>query len=362
MATQITYQSCFDDDFIPATRLREVEATTDSDKVTAVLYLRGANGDEQVYYVVLYAVDGKVTLYSLDELINDSLRARGLAMGEFNLRFADATQSFTAIYCEQEPPADWEEALYPLTPTSVRRVHADSTIAFSVAQYAAERPWIISVVGLSAETGRIVSCQRESYAQPANGSVWVEFKVWDILKWALYGSDGSSLPPFSRVSYISIEYWGEQQLYYLTPAAAYLTFRFRNAFNCVEYIDVVGVMSSKLDISRNEAVCGGIVTQYDRTVRREYTVETEAVPDNEAELMSQFLASHSVELVLPSGECRVIIADVSWEPSSDDAKLSSAKFTWSFADTRQRSFASDFKGIMPTRRSIFTSQFAPVYE
>lgn len=363
MATEIIYQQCFVDDFIPASRLRIVEAATTEESLVAVLYcINSAGAEEQVYWATLLAVNGRVELLGFDALLLDVMYARGVATAGFRLRMGEAEQRFNALYCDMSLSERWDAGLSFLTPALVRRVHCDSVLSVSSAYIDGLKPWAIRVQGISARTGCITVLSTERYSVPAQDENWVEFRVWDILEWAMGLTDDPPAETLKTVSAISVERGSMQQLFYLSQSDAYLTFRFRNSFNCPEYIDVVGKMESKLDVSRSEAVCGGVRTQYDREVSREFTVESEAFPYEEIELVSQFLASGKVQLVLPDGYYDVVIHDISWSPSTDGSSLSSAKFTWSFADQRRISLESNFMGIMPQRRNIFTYQFSPAYE
>lgn len=241
----------------------------------------------------------------------------------------------------------------------VQRVHQDSIIAIAAYNHGSAFPFVIKAVGHAEADNRLVVVEK-SVQQTFNGVVY--FHVADIILWALNKTEDEVGTDLRDVMYFSIEYAGIQKMCYIVPAPAYLTFSFRNAFNVEEFIDVVGVMTTKTNVSRDIAVCNGTSKQYDRTIERTYQVQTEALTPDEVKIFEQFLASHHVSLWLDSDDFGVIITDHTCEPSSADDSLSTIKFTWRFDDNRPHVFDSLMDGVMPNRRQIFNDTFTPEYE
>jgi len=179
------------------------------------------------------------------------------------------------------------------------------------------------------------------------------FNVSDIVRQA---------DALEKVIYFSAEYAGRQLMCYITPAPAYLTFRFRNIFNVPELIDIEGSMVTKSETSRKKAVCAGDIVQYDRRTDRTYQFATGPLTADEAESLAQLLSSHSLELYADGLFHDVVIEDCNYEDSTEDNDLTTVKFTWRFKGSRPVKFNSGLFGIQPSSRNIFSDQYSPEYE
>lgn len=343
--------------------MTNVRATTDKNKIEVSLSCEsGAGGDIETFYsTTLYAFDNVVELSDVGTLIEEYFRLRHKVAAMITICFDNVSMDVHFLYCEYAMPEWFDVSNTFFLASMAQRVHQDSTITIAAYNHGLANDFIIKAVGQHTYDDDLGVVTRR-VQRSLNNESSTYFSVAEIIKWALNMSDEEAGDELRDVKYFSIEYAGVQKMFFIVPAPAYLTFSFRNIFNVEEFIDVVGEITTKTEVSRDTAVCNGRSKQYDRNVSRTYDVQTEPLTSEEIAVFEQFLASHEVLMYLEGTDWDVIITDHTCEPSSADDKLTTVKFTWRFADKRPRLFDSAFNGIMPTRRSIFSDQFSPEYE
>lgn len=341
--------------------VRTIAATTDKDKVDVVVSGKYSVGDSpvQFYKTTLYAYNGKVELGDVGSLIEEYFRQHNRVAGGIEFRFDDVPLFGTFLYCENAVQKEFDPVNSLLLAAPAQRVHPDSTISFALLSDQNNIPLTVKVVGHLADGEIYISTA--NYSRPVSNYT-ATLDVASIIQKAMKTSADSPSKPLADVAYISVEYNAFQKLFFVVPAPQYLTFTFRNIYNVVEYIDIVGVMTAKTEISRETAICNGMATQYDRSVSRSFQVETEAIPVEEIPMFEQFLASHEVVLEYDGARYPVIISEETCEPSDDDGSLPTFKFTWRFADSRPYIFAPLMSGIMPSRRNVFDEKYSPEYD
>lgn len=363
MATQFL-QSYFDGmQYVLTSDISSLRASTDKKRIDVSMTCdNGLDGCIETFYASsLYAFDNVVELPDAGSLIEEYFRLRNKVIDTVTIVFDDISVDVNCLYCEYAMPEGFNPENSFFIAAAAQRVHQDSTVAIAAVSRGDSVPFAIKAVGHSLSDGGLCAVEK-SVVQPFNQECTTYFRVADVIQLALDNSDNSTAEPLRDVLYFSIDYAGIQKMCFIVPAPAYLTFSFRNAFNVEESLDVVGVMTTKTEVSRDVVVCGGHSIQYDRAIARTYQVQTEPLPQEEVCIFEQFLASHRVSLRLDDYECDIIIADHTCEPSSDDESLATVKFTWRFAGQRPRIFASLMDGTMPSRRKIFDDTFSPEYE
>lgn len=363
MATQFDSTALEGMQYNLTSNVSEISASTDKDRIDVSLSCENGRGDEpETFYATsLYAYNGRVQLDDVGALVEEYFRMRDKVADTITIAFDDVSMDVHFLYCEYTmPPSFMAEKNFFLAATA-QRVHQDSIVAIATVNHGSAYPFVIKAVGHAAGSDDLAVVE-QSVQKDFNAQSTVYFNVSRILQWALGQSENPPEEPLRDVLYFSIEYFGLQKMCYIVPAAAYLTFSFRNCFNVMEYIDVAGVMTTKTDVSRDVAVCRGQSKQYDRNVERSYQVQTESLTADEVHIFEQFLASHAVNLSFGYDHQPVIITDQTCEPSSSDESLTTVKFTWRFADYRPRVFDSRFDGIMPVRSRVFDDTFSPEYD
>lgn len=359
MATEILNSQLDGARYVLTSVVSCIRASTDQSRIDVSLSCAdGPDGVEVTFFSTsLFAFDNMVELTDVGLLVEEYFRVNNKISGSVCIRFDDVSVTTHFLYCEYAMPAAFDPTKTFFISAMTQRVHQDSVITIATADRGAGHPFLFKVVGHAAADDRLAVYEK-SVTQPFGEGGAVRFAVADIIGWAL----GDAGAPLRDVLYFSIEYCGIQKMCYLVPAPAYLTFIFRNAFNVPEYLDVVGLMTTKTEVSREVAVCKGVSRQYDRNVERTYKVRTEPLTTDEVRAFEQFLASYRVALCLDGDTRDVIVTEHTCEPDSDDDSLTVVEFTWRFADRRPRVFESLMDGVMPTRRRIFDDTFSPEYE
>ncbi len=360
MATAFIQTSILTKAFVLTSEARSIAATTDEDRLSVSLTCSGVS----FFTVDLYAYAGKVELFDPGTLIENFFRARQLICESVTVSFGTASKNILFLYCENQMPDSFDPSRVLLLSSNARRIHKNSQ--FTVAALPVDRntPCVIKAVGHD----RLGQIARTQFNKTLNivDTLFTEFSVSSIIRKAT-GNTVSEFGPLrdnalKDVMYFSVEHGGRQLMCYITPAPAYLTFRFRNIFNVPELVDIEGSIVTKSVTNRKDAVCSGDIVKYDRRTDRTYEFTTGPLPADEVESLAQLISSHSIQLLADGSSHDVVIEDHTCEDSTDDSSLTTMKFTWRFKGRRPVNFNSSIFGIQPSHREIFSDQFSPEYE
>lgn len=356
MATAFIQTSIFSNSYVLTSEARSIVATTDEAKLTVSLTCSG----DTFFTVDLYAYDGKVELFDPGSIIEDYFIAHQMICESVTVQFGTASKNLLFLYCENVMPDSFIPSNVLLLSSLARRVHKDSQFTVAALPVGPTTPFVFKAVGHDLD-GEIASVEF-SETRDIIDTTFTTFTVAQIISKAT----GPKTPPLNfrlkDVMYFSVEHGGRQLMCYITPAPAYLTFRFRNIFNVPELVDVEGTMVTKSETSRQTAKCSGDIVQYDRRTDRTYQVTTGALPADEVESLTQLVSSHSVQLYADGSYHDIVIEDHTCEDSTEDDSLSVVKFTWRFKGRRPVRFNSALLGIQPTHRDIFSDEYSPEYE
>lgn len=357
MATEFIQSEILTKEYVLTSEARSISAFTEEPKLSVSLTCTGVT----FFSVELYAAQGVVELFDPGALVEDFFIANRLICENVTVKFGSASTVLRFLYCENVMPQDFDPSKALLLSSTVRRVRMDSK--FTVAAIDDdENQFVIKAVGHDSN-GMIASVQ---FIQP------LIFITDTNLSVSLIVNKATGLTPISQqnmianplkdVMYFSVEHAGRQLMCYITPAAAFISFQFRNIYNVPELIDVEGVVVTKSETSRSSAICSGDIVQYDRKTDRTYQFTSGPLTSEEVESMQQLISSHSVQISVDGVMHDVIIDDHTCEASTEDDELSVVKFTWRFKGRRPVQFNSAFFGILPSRRDIFSDEYSPEYE
>lgn len=348
--------------YVLTSDVSEIRATSSAASVEVSLscYPTEHAPSETFFSTTVEPFGSEVVIYNVGQLVEEYFRAHDIVCRSVTITIGDASVLVRFLYCEFLMPEAFVPSSDLLVASTAQRVRQSSTVAVA-AIAKPDTPFVIKAVVHKPDSDELAVAE-DTIELDEQGPVIRYFDVSDIVKKALadVGDDGK--PVIRDVLYFTVNYAGMQKVCYIVPAPAYLTFQFRNIFNVLEFIDVVGSMTTKTEVSRESAVCSGRLRQYDRLVTRTYEVQTEPLTAEEVTMYEQFLSSHTIRMTLEGYEENVIITDHTCEPSTDDESLTTVKFTWRFADSRPRLFGSPVNGIMPPHRMIFDNTFSPEYE
>lgn len=363
MATQFLNSYLDGAQYVPTSSVSSIRATTDKDRIDVSLICEsGAGGEIETFFSTsLYPFGNIVELADVGSLVEEYFRKRNKVADLITVLFDDISMDVHFLYCEYNMPDAFNPEKIFFIASHVQRVHQDSIVTIATVDRGSVTPFIIKAVGHKIIDDSLAVVEK-SINKVFDQEGVTYFDVYDIIDGILDKSGDEVGEGLRDVLYFSIEYAGIQKMCYIVPASAYLTFSFRNIFNVEEFIDVVGVVTTKTEVSRSIAICNGNSKHYDRHIDRTYQVETEALTSDETTMFEQFLASHCVRMYLEGNDYDIIIDEHTCEPSSADDALTTIKFTWRFAEQRPRIFDSLVNGILPSRRKIFDETFSPEYE
>ena len=358
MATEFIHTPIFTKSVVLTSEAKSIAATTDEDRLSVSLTCSGVT----FFNVDPYAYDGKVELFDPGTLVENHFIARQMICESVTVTFGTASKNILFLYCENDMPASFDPRRVLLLSSQARRVRKDSQFTVAALSDDSDTPYVIKAVGHDS-FGQIAKV--EFNESPDLDDKYTTLSVPEIIKKATGLTNITDSPistPLEDVIYFSVEHGGRQLMCYITPAPAYLTFRFRNIFNVPELVDIEGSMVTKSATSRKDAVCSGDIVKYDRRTDRTYEFTTGPLPADEVESLTQLLSSHSIQLLADGTYHDIVIEDHSCEDSTDDNSLSAMKFTWRFKGRRPVNFNSSIFGIQPSHREIFSDQFSPEYE
>lgn len=363
MATQLLTGIIAGARFLPTSSIPTICIQTDSSKLEVALScVDGLDEEPETFFsTTLYAYNNVVELEDVGLLIEEYFRRRGKVADTIDFIFGDLSVSGHFLYCENRLPVGEDVSSQLFLSCRAQIVHKDSIVTFASAALEKEAPFIIRAVGHCADS-EYISTVQWSVSDVRYQNLSRFFSVAEIISRALAECEGNEAPTLRDVMYFSIECGDLQKMCYIVPAPAYNRFTFRNMFNVLEYIDIIGTITSKTEVSRNSFAVTGCTLQYDRQVSRTYEVQTAPLTLDEVSLFEQFLASHEVKLILAEEEAPVIITDQSCEPDTDDSTLTTIKFTWRFSENRPYRVEIGIDDIHDSARKVFDDTFSPEYE
>lgn len=331
-----------------------IAARVTANAVQASLIVDPNGKSMTIYSSLLYSVNGIVTIYDFDRLLEDYLVGQNLMFDTFELVIDTALVRFTALHCAFALDPDFSPEERFLTTSATSTVHAGSVISLPHIPDGSDS-YHVKVVGLDND-GRTVMAERIYRRNNSNG--YVLFDVKEIIDFALNKTDWETGVDIARVAYFSISHGTAQKIFYLADDPTFLTFRFRNLFNAIEYIDVAATVRRKTSVERETAVCGGNARQYNRHVARVYEVETGPLTADRLNDLEQLVCSHEVRLCTADYDYDVITTDHTLEYDNNDESLPAAKFTFRFVNERPRLMADEAASLMPSASRIFSEQFS----
>lgn len=335
--------------------LYSIRATTDLTKVTAqILFVRDhGNVYDLIFSTTVYAFDGVVELSDVGTILDHQMRKENLSFATFKIFFDDTSTEFTAIHCSYRLAPGFDPARCFLTPTKTQIVHRHSAVSLThLYNYSYDYP--IKIVGLGPD-GAVAMIEHTVTMTPVEYSGTLSFSVDDLLTAATTSPENAG--KLEKVSYFAVNYSGAQKIFYILDHPFYLTFRFRNMFNAIEYIDVVGTVTRRTKADSDSAICRGILKQYNRTAEQTFEVQTCGLTDDQVRELEQMVLSHSVLLCAGATDYDIIIGEHTLETDNDDESLPTVKFTFRFTGPRPVLTSSDMGALMPSSGHIFTQQF-----
>ncbi len=344
MATEFINPDFNNKIFYPTSRLAPIRLRTDKALVDVSLSSKPNNGDV-FFSTKLYSFDGIVELMDVARLIEEYFREKLLSNGYVYITVDGVTVSSHFLYCENYLPDSFNTEYRYFLAAKVQRVYRGSTVGIAACDRESENTFDITINGLnSLGTGSQTLIWRVT-KRWTSGTV-INFSVDEIVNYALGKLTIKPPRPMSKVIYFTIGLYSGSKTFIIEPDVPHLTFSFRNMFNVEEFLFVSGIITAKPAVERKDAVCNGQNMYYDRLISRTYEIQTRYLLRDEIPAFEQMMNSYAVSLWADGDDLTVQITDYSFEPSTDDENLITAKFSWRFADTRPRNFEADLSEIL----------------
>lgn len=118
--------------------------------------------------------------------------------------------------------------------------------------------------------------------------------------------------------------------FYVMEDSHNLHFRFRNAFDVTEYLNINGVSKNKVSMDAAEGVILHTTVKYDFERKEEIDVESELLTYMQTKWLGQFLTSKHIEVLCGVVQWRPVLVDGSSETTDSKQEVNHLKFTWKF--------------------------------
>lgn len=324
------------------------------------------DGIGYIYRQQLYSYNGRITLYELDTLIEDAMRAAGLTLGNLSFSVLAEGRKFEryvlVVCCTQVPlragnTAQWLQENF-LSLSDMRRLRWEAPVNISAVLAPTEAAlWKVSFKA-STTDGEPVTGSYEVRLDDG-GSDWdlIEFYLDKqlLLQKAQEAAEGAEI---ATVDMVTVRCGARVMYLYFSDEMRHAAlFEFKNAFNVRDFVSFPGQKSGSSEVSVSEARLPDRVLQYDRRVLRSYKMVWPAITLHDSYLVDDFLQSPDIQAVAFSVDLRdgahgaplgspagpadeafvslpVLITESKMDCPEFDS-LNSADFTFRFADIRQ---------------------------
>ena len=308
----------------------DISTQDENGSVVVKLYLDG----DAVFENTLTAFGHTVKFYDIRSIIEMEMRKGGINSAECYIAAEpsnsggnddDATDPFKVILSEFDiaNPAAWLVSHFLTTCSSFLVAPGD---AQELSWYAAPNEQVTHVIEAMVllQDGSITSVSwTQSSASAGTGDVTNEtISVDDVI--SHFASSGQVL--------MFTVFRGANRCisFYVMEDSHNLHFRFRNAFDVTEYLNINGVSKNKVSMDAAEGVILHTTVKYDFERKEENDVESELLTYMQTKWLGQFLTSKYIEVLCDDGQWRPVLVDGSAEPTDSKNEVNHLKFTWKF--------------------------------
>jgi len=342
-----------DGDYMLTSRLDTIRARTDKPKVP-VRVIRDPDGDvDEFFSTTLYPFNGIVELSAIGKLIEERFRSLGRTVDMMSVEVDGVALDFTAFYCTHMLNSDFDCRGCFWTKAATAIVHRSSMVCLSHFD-TGSTTYHVKVVGVNPD-GSVGMVEKDFQRSPY--SDYLSFSVDDIIRYGLNQTADDTGGDLVKVSYFAVSYGEIQKIFYVVDDPYFLTFRFKNLFNCTEYVDVVGKVKRKTAISRDIALCGGTSRHYNQVVNLTYEVETGPLTHDQALTLEDLFSSYEVQLMTAPDDYDILITDHTCEVDNDDDNLTTMKFSFRFVGDRSVLLDAEMDALAPSVTHIFSQEF-----
>lgn len=347
--TPLSYQAF--GNTVPTYLIKSIEIETEYPRVDVQLTC----GTKILLAQTYRAVNFKVTLYSIDKIIESYMQQRSLAYAKFNISFSYSgivhdAKEFTALYSVRNYPSSIITNSF-LTAGESRRVTPN--VPIPIFYYETDSATADYLIDLGI------------YYNDAHGTPRYMFSEQQFPQAYLTGGflrvcDFSDRVP-GAITALTFRRGDRGLDLYVDPGLVNgVTFYFRNSFNVWDHITLALSTKKKTAVTSTTALTSTQKIQYDKAVEQTYEVESAALTKSEMAVCEELVAASEI-YVLPYGNYdgeivdleEIIISDVTCEYSDDNEKLNSIKFSWQYKD-RALTFEQ--------RHGLFNARFDNIFD
>jgi len=339
--------------YVLTSRLDTICARTDKTKVQVRVIREPDSEIDEFFSTTLYSFNGIVELSGLGKLIEERFRALNRTLDMISVVVDGVSLDFTAIYCTHNLNSNFNFRSCFWTTAATAIVHRSSMVSLSHFD-TGSTSYNVKVVGINSD-GSVGMVEKEFHRNPDYDYLF--FSVDDIIRYGLNQTTDETGGNLVKISYFAVTYGEIQKIFYVVDDPYFLTFRFKNLFNCLEFVDVVGKVKRKTAIDRDTAVCSGRSLHYNQVVNLTYEVETGPLTRDQALTLEDLFSSHEVRLMTTPDEYDILIADHTCDIDNDDDSLITMKFTFRFVGDRPVLLNEDMAALAPIRSNIFSQEF-----
>lgn len=352
------------DNYVWSSMLPEtISVSTDETSLVATLLISGS----KVYETTLSAYNGQVVLYSIGDIIEDSLCNRTSVCLSCKLQFwntnktKNASVSFISFYSYKRIGVSvldfFSHQLSTLSPFSIgaKEIMISSVvISSSLADisYTAR----IYYIDANGENQKYYK-NNFSYSRPSITIIEGVNHVHDILyisKTTLSDILDSASISHSEITACAVSRSdGAYHIIYFSPEREVVSFSFLNNFGFWESVSIPCVTTQKTKKEASEGYVGKNYVQYDSDTSSEYELAIAPIPMEYAEYLEELLNSRDVRFGIsetPEDLPKILITDNTHEITTDDTGSVNLKLTYKFAN--QRSLVD-----VPQKSEIYDESF-----
>ena len=337
---QITTQ--FQSLYLSAELPEKVEFSVDSTSFTLMVY----HDHTTIFRTTLYPYNGNAVLHDLRSIIEDALRTDSGSRPTFSLYITNgssyaSSNEFNVVY--SDIILNYSADLF------CRNYFLTTRTSFRISSTGVQR------LSLFAKAGETYDGYTECVVLPEGAATPVVLRLIDTVYRTSAWSDGvdyydieadlindavcDNYPDQAgKLLAFTVHRGNRTMTFYVTDEEPDVTFKFRNAFDCIEYAELYAVTMAKQKMERSEAVCQRNHIFYDQQTEQTFEVETACMTYEEAVWLNQLLASRKVIYANAVGgqNVEVLIIDSTSEVSDSDDAKNRIKFTWKYANDVQR--------------------------
>lgn len=316
---------------------------------------------DYIFHESMWVNGSSLTIFDLASLIEADMKQKDWVMARYTVTIYNGSDtdscSVSVLYCESFSTAgvdpDKFTSEYFLTTATEKRISPEFSFpVYLYSKNSSPESFEVKCFYRYKNSPNILSFTSRGYCSGGANIYRVDLSTKIIMQWML-----SARIPTNDLEIISlsIDCGGRYMSFFVDNALHNgQTFFFKNIFNAWDFVTLPALTSKKTDVERSLANIGSKSIFYDKEVSKSYEVQSGPITVDEAELISQLVASHDVYRISNDTIFPILITD-SDSPVNDGDELQSVKFIWRYADNRPNiALPSDLK-------RIFTSEYNKVF-